>query len=129
MKADSTASPHKPGIGVTETRCVLANALVCRILELDGGVWRTTSFARADDADANHIASDEFLILMLDGRRLTVSDYRDEGVPCTPQEGDTTAVEITYVPAGTPPPDTPTRVTVRYSLGDEPYLRLSLIHI
>ncbi len=123
MKADSAASPHKPGISVTETRCVLANALVCRILELDDGAWRTTSFARADGADANHIASDEFLILMMDGRRLTVGDYRVEGAPCTPQEGDTTAVEITYVPAGTPPPGTPPRLTVRYSLGDEPYLR------
>ena len=62
MNSDSTVS-------VTGSRCVLANSLVHRVLEYDGDVWRTTTFARADSSDANRIVSDEFLILLLDGRR------------------------------------------------------------
>lgn len=118
MNSDSTVS-------VTGSRCVMANSLVHRVLEYDGDVWRTTTFARADSSDANRIVSDEFLILLLDGRRLTASDYRVDAPPRTVEDGTEAIVEITFIPR-TPSPDVPQRVIVRYTLGHKPYLRKTL---
>ena len=118
MNSDSTVS-------VTGSRCVIANSLVHRVLEYDGDVWRTTTFARADSSDANRIVSDEFLILLLDGRRLTASDYRVDAPPRTVEDGTEAIVEITFIPR-TPSPDAPQRVTVRYTLDHKPYLRKTL---
>jgi len=102
---------------------VLENTLVRRVLELDDGVWRTVRFARADGTDALDVRSEEFLVGLLDGSKLTAYDYRSLGKPRVSSEYDTQMVTVRYVPRRELPPGAPTEVVVEYSLAQEPHLR------
>lgn len=111
---------------LTESRLVLGNSSVRRVLEKDNDVWRTASFSRADGSDEVSVESDEFRILLMDGTKLKLEDYRAEGNPVTRKNGKQTVVEITYVLRGNPQPGAPLSILARYSLGEEPYLRKGL---
>ncbi len=111
---------------VAGSRIVLKNSLVRRVLEKDNDVWRTRAFARAGGSDELQVQSDEFLILLMDDTRLKLEDYRAEGDPVTTRKGNSSVVEINYVPRGKPHAGAPRSVRVEYSLGEEPYLRKSL---
>ncbi len=60
---------------LTDSRIVLENSSVRRVLEKDNHVWRTRSFARADGTDEVRVESAEFLFLLMDGTKLGLDDY------------------------------------------------------
>jgi hypothetical protein len=112
---------------LTGSQMVLENSWVRRILEKKNGVWRTRSFSRADGSDEVQVDSDEFTVLLMEGRRLTIEDYRAQGDPVSRQQGKSTVVEITYVPRGQAQPGAPRSIRVQYVLGKEPCLRKALV--
>ena len=111
---------------LTDSRIVLENSSVRRVLEKDNHAWRTRSFARADGTDEVRVESAEFLILLMDGTKLGLDDYRAGGAPVINKNGKSAVVEITYVPCSCSRPGTPRSMLVRYALGEEPYLRKTL---
>jgi hypothetical protein len=66
---------------LTGSRIELENSWVRRIIERKDGAWRTRSFSRADGSDEVRVGSDEFTVLLMGSRRLTVEDYRAQGDP------------------------------------------------
>ena len=108
------------------SRIVLENSLVRRVLEKEHQVWRTRSFSRADGSAELQVESEEFRILLMDGTKLGLEDYRAQGDPVTKKNGNNTIIEIAYVPGRELPPGAPQSVLVRYSLAEEPYLRKTL---
>ena len=107
-------------------RIVLENSQVCRVLELDDGVWRTVRLARADGSDALEVRSQEFLIRLLDGSELTAADYRASGRPGVCKEHEEQVATVRYVPRRELGPQAPTEIVVGYRLANEPYLRKCL---
>jgi len=63
-----------------ETRRI-GNDTIQAAFALQDGAWRLTQLARLDGTDALDMTSDEFEILLFDGRRFTVDAYRATGVP------------------------------------------------
>jgi len=95
----------------------LGNDAVVRELAFDGHVWRTTKFCRADGSDELKVKSDEFHILFLDDKEVTLDQYQVDGEPV--QDGDR-RISIRYVPRSDA---TLPGVTITYSIGKEPYPR------
>ncbi len=124
--ADSMNRAQASSVVRSGSRLVLRNSLVRRALERENEVWRTRSFARADGSDEVQVESDEFLVLLMDGTELKMDDYRAQGDPVTKSSDKSSIVEIAYAPRGEPKPGAPRSILVRYSLGEEPYLRKSL---
>ncbi len=106
--------------------CIMENDLVRRVLEYEDGVWRTRSFSRADGADEVQVQSDEFLVLLMDGTKLTVRDYQAQSEPVIGKTGKNVTVRITYAPRGVPSPAAPRLIVLEYGLADRPYLRKKL---
>jgi hypothetical protein len=119
-------SSAEPRVTISNSRCVIENALVRRVLERDDGVWRTRSFARADGSDEVPVQSDEFLILLMDGTKLTAQDYQSQSEPVVAKDGKGITVRITYVPRGAPKLGAPRSIVAEYSLAEQPYLRKKL---
>ena len=105
---------------------VLENSQVRRVLEKKDQVWRTTSFSRADGSDELLVESDEFQILLMDGTKLDIGDYRPEGDPVIGKQKDHQLVEITYVPRQGLHPEAPQKIRIDYLLAEKPYLRKNL---
>ncbi len=110
-----------------KSRCIMENDLVRRVLGHEDGVWRTRSIARADGSDEVRVQSDEFLILLMDGTKLTAGDYQAQSKPVIVKAGKSVTVRITYVPRGEPKPGAPRLIAAEYSLADRPYLRKRLL--
>ena len=108
-----------------ESTIVLENSLVRRVLEREDQVWRTSSFARADGSDEMAVESDEFRILLMDGTKLSLSDYQAPGNPVISRNGNYSEIEIAYV-LREALEGAPRSIVVQYSLAGEPYLRKSL---
>ena len=109
-----------------DSRIVLENSFVRRVLEKDNEVWRTTSFSRADGSDELAVESDEFRVLLMDRTKLSLDDYRAKGDPVIRKTGNGTVIQIAYVLGEEPHPTAPKSILVQYSLGEEPYLRKTL---
>ena len=105
---------------------VLENSQVRRVLEKDEDTWRTTSFSRADGSHEVVVESDEFRILLMDGTKLSLKDYRVQRDPVVRKEEDRSHIQIEYVPRGEPHPEAPQSILMEYSLAEEPYLRKTL---
>jgi hypothetical protein len=119
-------STVEPRATISNSRCVMENARVRRVLERDDGVWRTRSFARADGSNKVPVQSDEFLILLMDGTRLTVHDYQAQSEPVASKDGKGITVRIRYVPRGVLKPGAPRSIVAEYCLAGQPYLRKRL---
>ncbi len=104
----------------------LRNRFIERELWREDDVWRTVRFSRTDGSDALEVESDEFNILLLDGKELTVDDYRARGKPVAVKEDGKQIIRIVYEPRHLLPAAAPRRVIVEYSLDNEPYLRKRL---
>jgi hypothetical protein len=111
---------------LSKSCCIIENGLVRRVLEHEDGVWRTRSFARTDGSDEIQTQSDEFLILLMDGTKLTAEDYQAQSEPVISKAGKGVTVRITYVPRGKPNPAVPRMIVVEYGLAEQPYLRKKL---
>lgn len=105
----------------------IKNDSVRRVIEEQDGVWRTVEVSRADGSDTMQVQSDEFMILLMDGTKLTAADYRVASEPVTSKDGKRTTVTITYAPRGKPKPGAPLSVVVEYDLADRPYLRKTIL--
>lgn len=114
----ASAAPDTPADTLT-----LENAHVRRVLKLNDHVWRTDLIERADHSDAVRISSDEFLIQMVDGARLTVADYRCADSPKVEANGKSQTVTIRYEPRHPLPAGAPTTVVIEYWLGNDAILR------
>lgn len=104
---------------------VLENGSVRRVLQKDHDTWRTASVSRADGSDLLKFVSDEFCIRLMDGKELTVADFK-AAAPAVTKDGATQRVMIEYTPAKELPAGAPKSVVVEYTLSGEPYLRKSL---
>jgi len=97
-------------------RVVLENDFLRVELGQAAGTWRNTRIARVDGSDALKLDNDEFEILLFDGSRFTVDDYRAKAVD---HEAGTFTVIYEREAAAIKAPAT---VTVTYALGAGPYL-------
>ena len=105
----------------------IANESVRRVFQESDEVWRTVAVSRVDGTDTMPVRSDEFRIVLLDGRRLGLDDYRAEAPPRVDRHGETSTVTIDYALGAGAGPDAPLRVSVSYAAsGHEPYLRKSI---
>lgn len=97
---------------------VLKNDQVLREMKFDGHVWRTTRFARADGSDELKVDSDEFKIVMMDGKELTLDDYELSGEPGQVVITEQDKVVIPYVMRrGVAfPTNAPHALSIRYTL-------------
>ena len=105
---------------------VLENSQLRRVLKKDHDVWRTTSFSRANGSHEVTVESDEFRILLMDGTRLSLQDYRVQGDPMLRTENGRSLIEIVYVPREEPHRQAPQSILMEYSLAEEPYLSKTL---
>lgn len=110
----------------SEGRIVLANDLVRRTLVLEAGAWRTVAVSRADGADEVTTSSEEFMIRLPDGTRLTVADYEPAAEPGTDLANGRAHVWVRYRARPGLSDQAPRAVDVEYELGDTPYLRKRL---
>lgn len=97
-------------------RIVLDNDLIRAELEQVDGTWRNTQISRVDGSDALALDNDEFEILLFDGTRFTVEDYKAKGLDYTPK---TATITYSRKSSAAKAPET---VTVTYTLGTGPYL-------
>ena len=104
-----------------ETRRI-ANDTVQAVFAQQDGAWRLTQLARLDGSDALDMNSDEFEILLFDGRRFTVDAYRATDVPNISTENETKTFETVFRRNTNTSPLAPESVTVTYRLGAGPYL-------
>ena len=117
---------YSKGTPGRDSTIVLENSQVRRVLEKDHPVWRTRSFSRADGSNELLVESDEFQILLMDGTKLDIDDYRADGDPVISKQGRHQVVEIAYVARQGLHPEAPQKIRLEYSLAEEPYLRKSL---
>lgn len=104
---------------------ILQNKYIQAAFSLTDDAWRLARIMREDGSDALEIDSDEFEILLFDGSRFTIDDYKVTG-PVRQSAGEgLRTFEATYIRSdnsgGAPP-----RLTVTYALGQEPWLRKSI---
>ena len=104
-----------------ETRRI-ANDTIQAVFAEQDGAWRLTQLARLDGTDALEMTSDEFEILLFDGRRFTVDAYRATGDPNVSTENGTKTFETVLRRKTDTSPLAPESVTVTYRLGAGPYL-------
>ncbi len=106
----------KPRIVQEDNRIVLENQLIRRVLVNDGEVWRTESFSRADGSDVLRVESDEFLIRLMDGNELTISDYVCIGQPEIGIREGVRSVRMRYEPRQVLPEEAPYLIIVEYDI-------------
>lgn len=104
-----------------ETRQI-ANDTVQAVFAQQDGAWRLTRLARCDGSDALEMNSDEFEILLFDGRRFTVDAYQATGDPKVSTENGAKTFQTVYRRKTDASPLAPESVTVTYQLGAGPYL-------
>ena len=104
-----------PGTGADGT-LLLRNDRVLRELEFNGKVWRTTRFARANGSDDLHVESDEFHLLFLDNRTLTVDDFEVDGYPQagSDRRGSWIVIHYKRIRGSDYPLDAPTPCVITY---------------
>ncbi|MHC4251107.1 MAG: hypothetical protein ACYS9X_18455, partial [Planctomycetota bacterium] len=101
----------------------LANEHIAATLRPVGGAYRLMRIARTDGSDALEIKSDEFEVLLLDDSRFTAEHYESVGAPAPVRTGGGQTCTLSYRPRAGINPRAPRRVTVRYSLGEGPFIR------
>jgi hypothetical protein len=105
----------------------LANKHIAATLRPVDGAYRLVRIARADGSDALDLASDEYEILLRDDRRFTGRDYESTGAPVRAREGAERIWTVSHRPR-TAASGAPRALTVRYALGQGPYLRKT-VHV
>lgn len=90
------------------------------------GVWKTTRIARTDGSAALKLHNDEFEILLFDDQRFTIDDYQAIGSPVRASTNGRQILTITYSRRAATNPKAPSQVTVRYELGDQPWIHKTL---
>ena len=87
---------HAP-MAVAGDKVVLENGFVRRVIPKDADVWRTVGLARGDGTGEVKMHSEEFLIRLMDGRELTVANYKAAGESVLRKTDKLQRLRIDYV--------------------------------
>ncbi|MDP6523432.1 MAG: hypothetical protein QGH15_04345 [Kiritimatiellia bacterium] len=102
----------------------LQNQHIKVALEQTGEAWKMARISRTDGSDVLDIHSDEFEIVLFDGHRFTVADYRCTDKPTQTSRDNSQVITVSYRRTSSGAPE---QATVIYTLGEGPYLRKRVI--
>lgn len=100
---------------------ILRNGHIEAVFAKQGNAWSLEQCRRPDGSDVLSMDSDEFEILLLDGSRFTVEDYKIAEVEHERADG-MQVVRFHYQPIASSGA-APAQIVVSYTLGSDPFIR------